>query len=426
MRILVEEVDTAPIYRRITIALARAFRALGHEVIYLNTSGASQDTYASTLNDASIDYYLITNDSHFVYEHTRRGTFIFEEIHAVKLFIHHDSNIISSARDSSETSRPDLKIAALQRCANTSVHFCIELSTVQLLKKLGIKNTFEFFHASEFSRQTAAVAPENMFGISFVGHLMSSFSQYPLEDIDLSHHMRSLAYQRLARSSADLQPELERLSRCQIIQEAVFNNRLSPVAIFQHLLHELTKLTMPYRGELLSFIAKHQSIDIFGGDLSYGTVNHPLLKIDHGNVRYHTATRDYQSTQNIYSASTVNINISSLQFDSAINNRIIDVLFSGGFLITDRRSQIARLIPELQEFTFDTPEQMVAMAAKFHEASSSKLRKDFVEFVVEKYSKILSYEAAVDFILGVAKEVLVGNGVFREPKLRSTGNHPLG
>jgi hypothetical protein len=403
MRILLEEGTTAPIYWRIATAFAQAFQTLGHEIIFIDTTGADRDTYAKTINDASIDYYVITNDSCFVYERTSRETFIFEEIETVKLFVHHDASLTSPVRDSSERQFTDLKLAALQRCAHSSQHFCIELATLRQLQKLGILNSFEFFHASEFTRKSTGDATEDKYGISFVGHLMSSMVEYPLESLELSHHMTSLAYQRLTRSSVELQPLLEDLADCKFIREAEFAQNVSSAAVFQYLLHELTKLTMPYRGELIRFIAKHRTVDIIGGDLSYGSTNHPLLKIKHDNVRYHSATLDYREARSIYAASTVNVNISSLQFDSAMNNRVFDVLFSGGFLITDRRGQIARLMPELQPFTFDTPEEMVALALKYSEPSFSTMRVEFTKFLYEKYSNIFSYQVAARYLLEAAK-----------------------
>ena len=60
----------------------------------------------------------------------------------------------------------------------------------------------------------------------------------------------------------------------------------------------------------------------------------------------------------IYQNSRINLNISSLQFDTAVNNRVIDIASSGGFVLTDKRSDLYDFIPFHSEISFETPEEM--------------------------------------------------------------------
>jgi len=111
------------------------------------------------------------------------------------------------------------------------------------------------------------------------------------------------------------------------------------------------------RGQLISTIKKHP-VNIFGGDLSYGRILDPLLVLKQENIYYNAATSDYQYSNLIYQSSRINLNITSLQFDTAINNRIVDIGMSGGFLLTDKRSDLKKIIPFYDEITYETPEEM--------------------------------------------------------------------
>ena len=111
------------------------------------------------------------------------------------------------------------------------------------------------------------------------------------------------------------------------------------------------------RGQLISTIKNHR-VDIFGGDLSYGRINDPLLILQQNNIHYQPATQNYQDACGIYQSSRINLNISSLQFDTAVNNRVFDVVMAGGFILTDARDELTELIPLMQEVSFKTPEEL--------------------------------------------------------------------
>ena len=152
-----------------------------------------------------------------------------------------------------------------------------------------------------------------------------------------------------------------------------------------------TQLSMAYRGEVISNIKNH-TIDIYGGDLSYGTIDNPLMRINRENIRYHPATNDYSNTAEIYARSKISLNLSSLQFDSAINNRIVDIILSGGFVLTDRRLNILKASNFANEISFDTPEEMQYLLDFYLHKSNSEKYNEIKNQVYEEFKEKYSYK----------------------------------
>ncbi len=132
------------------------------------------------------------------------------------------------------------------------------------------------------------------------------------------------------------------------------------------------------RGQLISSI-KSKRVDIFGGDLSYGRIHDPLLILQQSNIHYQPATQDYQDASGIYQTSRINLNISSLQFDSAVNNRVFDIVCSGGFVLTDRRHELSDICSFADEISFETPEEMVEKIENFSAISNNTKHQELKE-----------------------------------------------
>jgi hypothetical protein len=167
-----------------------------------------------------------------------------------------------------------------------------------------------------------------------------------------------MAWGRYSSSKFQIQPKIKELSENEyIFHKDEKKNLIDSYGIQQYLVASLNKLSSAIRGDLIRSI-KDKRVDIFGGDLSYGKINNPLLKIDQQNVHYNAATVDYQSTQEIYRDSQINLNFTALQFDTTMNNRCIDVIASGGFLITDAMPDWLDADELAIEIAFNSPEEM--------------------------------------------------------------------
>ena len=87
----------------------------------------------------------------------------------------------------------------------------------------------------------------------------------------------------------------------------------------------------------------------------------------------------YDELPQVYGATAINFNATSLQMKAAVNQRIFDAPAAGGFVLTDFREQLAELfgvgeevacfrepgeIPELVRFYLKHPQVREKMAAK--------------------------------------------------------------
>ena len=392
--IFIVESSTVPIYNRIALAFINTLRVLGHTVHYINPIDFTDESFINTINNIEIDFYISTNELNKIQHKSQNNEyFIFEKINARKIYIHHD-NLFSGINELSKISQ---KISAFINSKKNSFHFCLEKSNVGLLKNVGILNAFHLFHASEFNNLNL---PSNFqCGVSFVGHLMSSLKSYPTECLAAGEHLRTLALNRFSSSRYAIQPQLDRISSDLYIFPNSDENQdinIYSAAKKQFLIANINKLSSAIRGDYIRFI-KNQRVDIFGGDLSYGTIKDPLLKIDQENIYYNPATSDYQFTSNIYKNTRINLNFTALQFDTAMNNRCVDVINSGGFLITDAMSDFLESDELAREISFDSPEEML-YKINYYSYNDSRY-KEVKEAIQINFSENYNYINQVQKIL---------------------------
>jgi spore maturation protein CgeB len=118
------------------------------------------------------------------------------------------------------------------------------------------------------------------------------------------------------------------------------------------------------RGEVLNGI-NAEKIDVFGGDLSQSLDRRSPYKIQNEKFNYYLPTLDYINVNQIYANSKFNINISSFQMDGAINNRVIDVISSGGFLLTDKKNNLEKISPVFKEISYSGKDDLNNLIEKY-------------------------------------------------------------
>lgn len=393
MKIIIES-SSVPIYNRIATAFAKSLIDFGHTVYFIDVSNFTESEFSITINDIEIDYYISTNELNLCHKYSDiDGMFLFEKIKNKFIFIHHD-NLFSAFNSVKYIIS---KIKALANISHRSYHFCIEDSNLELLNSLGIKNTFKIYHATEF-RADPKIHKTDL-GITFVGHLMSGLNLYPSETVTGGRHLNVMAWNRFRQSSYAIQPKIK-----EIIEDPYFLSSLgkefteNKLALQQFMMAGLNKFSSALRGQLISTI-KDYNVNIFGGDLSYGRINDPLLIIRQSNILYKPATIDYQSASVIYQSSKINLNISALQFDTAINNRFFDIVSSGGFVLTDKRKDLEKVSSEISELVFETPEEMIYKISFYMNPRNDSKRKEIIEYTQSLVLKEYSYSILCDFIL---------------------------
>lgn len=408
MKFIIES-SSVPIYNRIATAFAKTLMEFGHTVHFIDASGFNEIDFVSTINSIEIDYYLSTNELNVIQKKSEISEeFLFEKILSKIIFIHHD-NLFSAFHNINFIAN---KIQALNNICTRSYHFCLESSNVELLKDSGIGNAYKINHASEFSAQPSQ-SPVN-WGVTFIGHLMSSLHLYPSDSMPGGQHLQAMAWNRLCQSSYPIQPHIKKLVHDPYILSSLREDtNKNLLATQQYLIAGLNKFSSPMRGQLISTIKKHR-VDIFGGDLSYGRIKDPLLVLQQSNIHYQPATDNYQDACSIYQSSRINLNISSLQFDTAVNNRVFDIVLSGGFVLTDKRNDLFKICPFANEISFETPEEMHEKIAYYTDTENNTRYFDLKFALHEQLKSSVTYTNAVELIF---KKIASENAVHHLKKV---------
>ena len=162
---------------------------------------------------------------------------------------------------------------------------------------------------------------------------------------------------------------------------------LSQFAHKQVLIDGFTELTLPMRGEVLNAI-NAEKIDVFGGDLSQSMDRKSPYKIQNEKFHYYLPTLEYTDVNKVYANTKFNINISSFQMDSAVNNRIIDVISSGGFVLTDKKNDLLKISPVFDQISFDNPGELNNLIENLSNNSKFyiELKRDLFNDLSNKFS----------------------------------------
>ena len=380
MRFILES-STIPIYKRIAVAFGNALSELGHEVIFINQVNDPSLESIKQINELNIDYYFSTNEYGLIHKyHEPSKEFYFEKINCKIIFIHHD-NVFSYLRDVDLIKQ---KCLALKNIEHKSTHFCLEDSNIEDLKAIGFKNVHKIWHASELQ---SLVVDKPKYNVSFVGHFFPSLDAYPKTKIEKELPIHLAAYklkqQDLGFKASQYYADLVRQDK------SIPIDPLSQFAHKQVLIDGFTELTLPMRGEVLNAIHA-EKIDVFGGDLSQSLDRRSPYKIQDEKFNYYLPTLDYTNVNQIYADSKFNINISSFQMDGAVNNRVIDVISSGGFLLTDKKNNLEKISSIFKEITFNTKDELNNLIEKY--SSQENLYLEIRRSLIDSIKNIFSYE----------------------------------
>ncbi len=341
------EASGTPIYQRIIAGFSEALRQIGHEVFLLNPGNySSSGDYLRAIQASGADYCVLTNAlSPLALLHGDGERFLFEFTGQRLIFIHHDS--IAVAGFACDQAYIGKRIAAYRRVAERGWHFCIESSNLADLRAQGMDNAHPLSHASEFCRDPAPTDFSR--DISFVGHVTPPEGMY-FDNASMNELFRN----RVARLDEKIEPVA-----------AAHADRLYPHArhtvdwfsakyLYISGMHQASQA---FRGEVVRRM-KDFSLDIFGGDPGYLNAMIGGGGIDKPGLRYHGPTRSYSEASSIYAASRINLNITSLQFDDAVINRVIDAAAAGGFVLTDWKPGLRKLTSVCEEISYRTIDEM--------------------------------------------------------------------
>jgi SAM-dependent methyltransferase len=384
-----------PIYQRIVDNIERVLTSRGHKVIQATTEEQKDvAAYLKRLRAEAPDYCIVTNPvstlSLFLKEQQR---YVFEIADTEILFIHHDNTF----RPFYKTALVCHKMEAYLRIKRRSCHFCIENYKLNDLRQLGLR-AHKLFHATEFNHGVEKMDFD--FDMSFVGHFLPACSQVPefFFNQERALELTRNYWERLAGMQSRIEPAA--VTYADSLQAARGGKAafIDFLADKYHYLSDQTSATRSYRGEILSRITAAR-IDAFGGDPGYLNGGSNDRRIQSDTITYHPPTRDYQKTIEIYNRSRINLNISSLQFDEGLNNRIMDVGGAGGFLLTDYKEDLREITSVSEEISYRTIEELNHKIAYYlaNEQDRFEIADVFHRDVIRRFS----YESVLDDILKI-------------------------
>lgn len=105
----------------------------------------------------------------------------------------------------------------------------------------------------------------------------------------------------------------------------------------------------------------------------------------------------------IYQKYALNINISSFQLETSVNNRVFDCFASKGFILSDLRYDMEKIFPDhWKEITFNNIQEMGKKGEYFlsHEKEKNELTRELYEIIIKKHT----YKNRTDEILLVLEQ----------------------
>jgi spore maturation protein CgeB len=393
-KFLIESSPT-PIYQRITSGYRVALEGCGNSVIYFNPSEyASFDEALEVLlklaQSREIDYLLIFDNSPLIrFFLEQSNQFVFELFQSFLIFIHHDNIWSSFADHEIETGQHLLE--GWERVKHRSMHFCIESNNFIDLRSMGFDSVYSIFHGSEFER---IPPPESYtFDLSFVGHVLpgidvvaNSYSNLPF-----FHRIAADYWLRLISFDWEIEPSAMAYAQSQLKT----NNNIQSIRNRSNYQYVASRLSLGFRGDLIKRINPTFPVHVVGGDPSYMEGRPANHFIDQKNVVYHAPTNSYAVTRNLYAGSKINLNITGIQFDHAVVNRVIDVSAAGGFILTDWKADLKKITSVSEEISYRTIEELNEKIAYYltHEDERLEIANQLHQDVVQhcNYDRLVAF-----------------------------------
>lgn len=383
-----------PIYQRIIKNITETLISLGHRVTLVDaTTHKDPQSLVHWVNQQEIDFCWITRSGDPLTQYDQKADrFVFEESDSSLIFLHHDNPFHGLGN----TFWIQKKMQAFKVCAGRSVHFCIEYFHCLDLLRLGIPNVFPVYHASEFLAQPLDDGWQ--FQTSFVGHFLPQIDQQKLNTIPASHRIQSSLWRR----TVDMDWAVEKDANAYAEQISKLSSDSLDSLTYKYLyLSQLHEISFSFRGEFFRRITDIP-VDFFGGDPAYLFGSADLKTIQRSNFQYHPALRDYSKTQEVYQTSKINLNLTSLQFDQAVINRVIDVASSGGFILTDWKADLPKLTSVAEAISYRSIEELNFKLEYFLHPDHEDERQEISHALHRDICHHCTYKTVVSYILSKA------------------------
>lgn len=389
MKIGIEK-SPGTIYGRLSSQIAQAVEDYGHECVWIDAELISpSNPLLRTLE--KLDWVLVSFPTSVMNHPLHDGRFFFEYSPAKLAFLHHD------AIASEKFAIIDVvhQFMAWARLASRSAHFAIEDRDARLLKQFGIE-CHVLNHMPSLPRiagksdDAALIASAN-----FVGHVLPAVTE-PI-DIGVQDEAIFDIYQtRLRALDLPLEPFITGLHPIQ--PDASLQEAVTALSKRVQVMNLVRLYTVHLRGALFSALGK-LPLDIFGGDPN--DEHQPPRRLLRDSVRYHDAVFDAEAVAGLYRNYAVSLNLTALQFDQAVINRVLDVFAAGGFCLTDLRSSLPSLTSVWQEISYRNAEELREKTSFYIDPANRGRRREVMAQARQDFDLSCSAHAVVGKLLSV-------------------------
>ena len=321
--------------------------------------------------------------------------FPFELLENLMVVIHHDT---SGATDQVLYHKKLLDTYKLKH--KSIIHFMIEHDLVVPYRSYGVTHTHPINHCTEFNKSLDP-SENRAKSMTFIGHLTNSLENMPPIHSKDPHRLLSAAYARLSDCEFSIKDFLVSSKTGKINvhsrtrQSITARNVFLPALIAD--LRAINRLSNPIRGNFISSLTA--PLTIIGGDLSKGSSDNSFYKIDQSNITYQPATFQSLSVQDLYNQSLFTINVTSLQFDFAVNNRVVDAIMSGCLPITDYRPGLESLTTESQRFAYTSLSDFHSKVEYYLNPRHQQEKHDLVTHLQDEIKEEVNYRNVYESVI---------------------------
>lgn len=375
------------IYDRLVIELAKGFNQLGHETAFLNPESITtgQDLLLAL---QGCDWVVITNSSGVLSIETPTG-FLFEVIPPRLAFLHHDAPF-----NRNDLQHIQNKLAAYQRVRDRSVHFSIEKADEIDLNSLGIP-CHPISHINSLGDLPAVEYTSYERDLAFLGHVIPPINVPIAYGTEWDYNYFTSYQARIGRLDHNVKGDFDLLTADRYRETPDDADRVSRKA--QYIQH-VNSFSLFQRGAILQMIPDHR-LHIYGGDPSWLHGREQTHFINSANIEYHDPVFDNQAIANLFATTKININITSLQFDTAVINRVLDCAASGGFMLTDTKQQLRELTSVADDIMFSTPDELMAKIEFYLNPVHAEKRREITQTLTDDLKRSCSLETTLGFML---------------------------
>ncbi len=389
---IILEGSRTPIYRRIINGLAHSIEKKHYQTIILDSGTESPLEFVRRINELKPDLVIISNLFGLLSAYNPgEQKYVYELLASPIIFLHYD-NPLGPINDWDEIER---RLNTWVSISGRSTHFCIENTNISDFQKLSIQDARRIFHATEFD--LVGNKGKYRYDVSFVGHLLPESIFLDSIDPDSLLDERVLAVYRKRREHLDYRIEDDAMSFADLSAPSM-HPVIDWLTAKQLYRARINGTSLFFRGSIISDIADNFEIDVIGGDPSYINDKVSTRKLKHPGVHLHTPEKNHRGTDRIYAESKINVNITSIQFDSAIVNRVLDVAAVGGFLLTDWKEGLKEITSVHEQLSYRTVDELKNKIDYYltHDAERLEIAAQLHHDVKQKRT----YDHAVEVMLG--------------------------